>query len=93
MQITCPIQPGNSGGPVVLERGHVAGVVVGAMGPLYALNKYKGTLPQGVNFAINIIHLRALADRNGVIIPAPSERVVNPVQVIQSHTGLIMNYQ
>ena len=93
MQITCPIQPGNSGGPLVLERGHVAGVVVGAMGPLYALNKYKGTLPQGVNFAINIIHLRALADRNGVIIPAPSERVVNPVQVIQSHTGLIMNYQ
>ena len=93
MQITCPIQPGNSGGPLVMERGQVAGVVVGQMGALYALKKYNGALPQGVNFAINIFHLRELAQRNSLTVPAPAERVVSPIQLIQAHTGLIMNYQ
>lgn len=92
MQVTCPIQPGNSGGPLVLESGHVAGVVVGAMSSLYAIRK-QGVVPQGVNFSINIIHLRALAERNSVAIPGPAVRISTPAELIQAHTTLITNYQ
>jgi S1-C subfamily serine protease len=92
MQITCPIQPGNSGGPLVLESGHVAGVVVGAMSALYALEK-KGIVPQGINFAINIRHLRTLAEKHSIVVPSPAERVTAPIRLIEAHTTLIVNYQ
>lgn len=44
IQISAPIQPGNSGGPVVDDNGHVAGVAVGI------LNRSQA---QNVNFAIS----------------------------------------
>ncbi len=51
MQITAPIQPGNSGGPVVSANGDVVGVVVSKLAFEYAL-KQSGDIPQNVNFAI-----------------------------------------
>lgn len=51
MQITVPIQPGNSGGPLVNERGEVLGVITStaAIAPFLKLT---GTLPQNVNWAV-----------------------------------------
>ena len=51
MQISAPVQPGNSGGPVLNGSGQVVGVVVARLSDEYALESY-GTLPQNVNFAI-----------------------------------------
>jgi S1-C subfamily serine protease len=92
MQITSPIQPGNSGGPLVLDSGHVAGVVVGSIREIYVF-KTNGAIPQGINFAINIRHLRDLAEKHSIAVPRPAERVSNPVKLIQAHTTLITNYQ
>ncbi len=50
LQISAPVQPGNSGGPVLDEAGLVVGVVVSEISPA-ALAK-AGILPQNVNFAI-----------------------------------------
>jgi S1-C subfamily serine protease len=50
LQISAPIQPGNSGGPVLDEKGMVVGVVVSEISP--ALMARVGVLPQNVNFAI-----------------------------------------
>jgi S1-C subfamily serine protease len=52
LQFTAPVQPGNSGGPLLDERGQVAGVVSGRLNDIAVL-KASGSLPQNVNFAIH----------------------------------------
>jgi S1-C subfamily serine protease len=49
-QITAPIQPGNSGGPVLDDRGRVIGVVVAQLAREY--EQKTGIQAQNVNFAI-----------------------------------------
>lgn len=51
LQMTVPIQPGNSGGPVVLETGQVIGVVTSSAA-VSTFFRRTGTLPQNVNWAI-----------------------------------------
>lgn len=50
LQISTPIQPGNSGGPLVDESGTLVGVATSQLGLAYA--GATGVLPQNVNFAI-----------------------------------------
>lgn len=50
-QLTAPIQPGNSGGPVVDMSGSVVGVVVSKLNASRVAER-TGDIPQNVNFAI-----------------------------------------
>jgi S1-C subfamily serine protease len=50
-QISVPVQPGNSGGPLVDSRGNVVGLVSMRMGDFRAL-KLTGAIPQNVNYAL-----------------------------------------
>lgn len=59
LQISVPIQPGNSGGPLLAEDGSVVGVVV-ASAAIRAFVNQTGTLPQSVNFAVKGDYLRPL---------------------------------
>ena len=65
IQITAPIQPGNSGGPVLDASGHVVGVVVARLDAL-KLARRTGRLPQNVNFAISEGAARAFLDAHDV---------------------------
>jgi S1-C subfamily serine protease len=65
IQITAPVQPGNSGGPLLDASGNVVGVVVGKLDAL-AIARKTGDIPQNVNFAINASVARAFLDANGV---------------------------
>ncbi|WP_170342788.1 S1C family serine protease [Ruegeria arenilitoris] len=51
MQITSPIQSGNSGGPLLASDGEVVGVVVSKLNELKVADAL-GDVPQNVNFAI-----------------------------------------
>lgn len=55
-QITNPIQPGNSGGPLFTEDGKVVGIIVATLDALTVV-KATGTIPQNVNYAIKSNYL------------------------------------
>jgi len=50
-QISVPVQPGNSGGPLVDMNGNVVGIVVAKLNDIAVLAA-SGDLPQNVNYAI-----------------------------------------
>jgi S1-C subfamily serine protease len=56
-QISVPVQPGNSGGPLVDTAGRVSGVIVAKLNDLEALRS-AGSIPQNVNYAIKGARLR-----------------------------------
>jgi serine protease Do len=51
MQISAPVQAGNSGGPVLDQKGQVVGIIVSKIDVL-AVAKKTSDVPQNVNFAI-----------------------------------------
>lgn len=60
MQISVPIQPGNSGGPLFNEKGDVVGITTSTLNPFY-MAKYGQSVPQNVNYAVKSDYLKALA--------------------------------
>ena len=64
LQISAPIQPGNSGGPLVDRAGHVIGISTATLGTKYAAQT--GILPQNVNFALRASVLEAFLQARGV---------------------------
>ncbi|SFM71986.1 Trypsin-like peptidase domain-containing protein [Thioclava dalianensis] len=65
MQISAPVQPGNSGGPVVDAYGHVVGVVVSKLDAKLVQDEI-GDIPQNVNFAIRGEIAKLFLYQNGV---------------------------
>ncbi|HTO45469.1 MAG TPA: serine protease [Burkholderiales bacterium] len=51
LQITAPVQPGNSGGPLLDGGGNLIGVITAKLDAL-AIAKRTGDVPQNVNFAV-----------------------------------------
>jgi S1-C subfamily serine protease len=61
MQISVPVQPGNSGGPIVNYSGEVLGVVA-ATAAVEGFYKDTGSLPQNVNWAVKSDFVRPMID-------------------------------
>jgi len=65
LQMTAPVQQGNSGGPMLDQAGSVVGVVVGKLNTLEIAAATKD-VPQNVNFAIKTSILMNFLDANGI---------------------------
>jgi S1-C subfamily serine protease len=60
-QISAPVQPGNSGGPLVDLSGNVVGLVAARLGDIAAL-ELTGSLPQNVNYALKSSFITAFLE-------------------------------
>lgn len=65
VQISAPVQPGNSGGPLIDKSGNVIGVVRSKLDALKAAGAI-GDIPQNVNFAITSNTLRGFLDAKSI---------------------------
>jgi len=90
LQITTPIQPGNSGGPLIDQTGNVVGVVVAKLNPLVVLSKQK-YLPENVNFAVKSDHVLPLLRKipRELRIPMNSGRKL-PVSAVEKSVVMVV---
>jgi serine protease Do len=65
LQISAPVQPGNSGGPLLDKYGNVVGVIVAKLNVL-GVAKYTNDVAQNVNFAIKAATAANFLETNGV---------------------------
>jgi len=72
-QISVPVQPGNSGGALVDERGNVVGVVSAKLNTAAALTA-SGVLPENVNYAVKSSFLLSFLES----VPEVSAKLTRP---------------
>jgi hypothetical protein len=83
LQISAPIQHGNSGGPVLDSAGNVIGVVVSMVNERYVAT-ISGNIAQNINFAIKGVVAGTLLDINGISYrTASSERPLETADVAE----------
>ena len=95
-QVSIPIQPGNSGGPVFNEKGELIGIATSSIDSVQT-QKVFGTIPQNVNFAIKSSYIKSLLpnlpdafirDKGIVVVPGEEvgfkERVKNDIVLVEA---------
>ena len=65
LQVAIPIEPGNSGGPLLDASGHIAGVVAAKLSRS-ATESRTGAVPENINFAIAGEIAKLFLTRNGI---------------------------
>jgi S1-C subfamily serine protease len=81
MQITAPVQPGNSGGPLLDMAGNVVGVIVSKL-DAQRIARVTGDIPQNVNFAVQGAVARIFLEAGGQrATEAPSARDMRAADV------------
>lgn len=87
MQISVPLQPGNSGGPLFDLKGNFLGVVVSRLSDSYSLQQ-SGYVPQNVNYASKAKNLWALLKQLKIESLEPSSQERKKADIIED----VQNY-
>ena len=72
-QVSVPVQPGNSGGPLLDNSGNIIGVIVAMIDAKTAFN-ITGSLPQNVNYAVKSTYAQAIIDT----MPEVAAKLLSP---------------
>jgi S1-C subfamily serine protease len=81
LQISAPVQPGNSGGPLLDGSGNLVGIVSAKL-DASLVARFTGDIPQNVNFAIKAEVARTFLDSKGITYhTAPSSKQLSPADI------------
>ena len=81
LQISAPVQPGSSGGPLFDASGHLVGIVTAKLDAL-RVAKFTGDIPQNVNFALKAEVARTFLNSKGIAYQtARSDLQLSPAEV------------
>ena len=72
IQIDAALQPGNSGGPILNDRGNVVGVAVAKLDIKKILKSY-GTIPENTTFGVKTSVVKSITDSVDVSLPNPNK--------------------
>jgi len=70
------VQPGNSGGPILNDRGNVVGVAVAKLDMKKVLKNF-GVIPENTNFGIKTSVVKSLLESNDVSFPSPNTEPIS----------------
>ena len=81
LQISAPVQPGNSGGPLLDASGHLVGIVTAKLNAL-RVARFTGDISENVNFALKAEVARTFLDSKHIgYQTARSDRQLSPADV------------
>jgi S1-C subfamily serine protease len=83
-QMSAPVQPGNSGSPLLDMNGRVVGMAQGILGTLRAAEALGGAIPQNVNFGITATTIIGFLQAHSVDYRIDTERTkFEPEQIAE----------
>jgi len=92
-QLSAPVQPGNSGGPIINSNFNVIGVAAAKLNDMATLVS-SGSIPQNINFAIKSEYARLLGSQNfnNINIIRSIQNAINAtVQIISDPNNISVN--
>lgn len=90
IQISAPVQPGNSGGPLLAPSGRVVGMVAAGLNSIDRMTN-GGYLPQTVNYAIKTDLILPLLKNAAIAVPKFGNRIpAGPKQVDRALTAIAL---
>jgi S1-C subfamily serine protease len=92
-QISVPVQPGNSGGPLCDANGQVVGVVVARLNDM-AVMKMSGAVPQNVNYAVKAQPARQLlrSIKGLDLIAAQGQKPTDAIKTVENAIAMVLIY-
>ena len=92
-QISAPVQPGNSGGPLLDEQGQVIGMVIAKLDEIFTA-RATGSLPQNVNYALKsslvLSFLESLPELSGRLVQTKNNGLSRTQVVKRSGNSVVM---
>lgn len=76
LQIDAAVQPGNSGGPIINDKGNVIGVAVSKLDLGASLEIY-GVVPENVNFGVKSGTVINIMESENIRIPEPNQNLIS----------------
>jgi TPR repeat protein len=93
-QISVPLQPGNSGGPLFDEHGNFAGMAVAKLSAIAVL-ELTGSLPENVNYALKsdyILPILKTVEGSQIGNPLLRGNMIDRVSEVKPYTVMIKTY-